>query len=60
VTVSAKRTNQKEEVAVETVPSGWGPRKLVNAGDDFAGTGTPSQKGWEWTIQPELAPPSAK
>lgn len=53
---SEKRTNPKgEEVAVETVYVGLGAAYFVNDAGDFAGTGTPGDKGWEWTTMPELA-----
>ncbi|MCI0536790.1 MAG: DUF3450 domain-containing protein, partial [Verrucomicrobiales bacterium] len=53
---SEKLKNEKgEEVAVETVYVGLGTAYFVNAGDDFAGTGSPSRNGWDWKIQPELA-----
>ena len=54
--LSEKRRNQQgEEIAVETVYVGLGAAYFVNAGDDFAGTGTPGRGGWDWTIKPELA-----
>lgn len=54
---SERRKNaQGEEVAVETVYVGLGAAYFVNDSGDFAGLGTPGAKGWEWTLQPELAP----
>lgn len=52
-----KRTSPKgEEVSVETVYAGLGAAFFVNESGDFAGTGSPGPKGWEWTVNPELAP----
>jgi hypothetical protein len=45
-----------EEVAVETVYIGLGAAYFVNDANDFAGLGAPGERGWEWTVQPELAP----
>ncbi len=53
---SEKRKNpQGEEVAVETVYVGLGIAYFVNENGDFAGVGSPSGEGWEWTPRPELA-----
>jgi hypothetical protein len=53
-----KRKNAKgEEVAAETVYVGLGAAYFVNDAGDFAGSGSPGPKGWEWSIQPELAGP---
>ena len=43
------------EMAVETVYVGLGCAYFVNEAGDFAGTGTPSAKGWEWTVKNEIA-----
>lgn len=52
-----KRKNQKgDEVAVDTVYVGLGAAYFVSSTGDLAGTGTPNEKGWEWTIQPALGP----
>lgn len=54
---SEKRKNEKgEEVAVETLYVGLGAAYFVNDANDFAGTGVPGPKGWEWTTQSGLAP----
>jgi Protein of unknown function (DUF3450) len=54
---SERRKNaQGEEVAVETLYVGLGAAYFVNDSGDFAGLGAPGAKGWEWTLQPELAP----
>lgn len=51
-----RRTNGKgEEVAVDTVYVGLGAGYFVNSTGDLAGVGAPGAKGWEWTLQPELA-----
>lgn len=53
-----RRKNAKgEEVAVDTVYVGLGAAYFVNEAGDFAGMGTPSVNGWEWTPRPELAAP---
>ncbi len=53
-----KRKNQGgTEVAVQTVYVGLGGAYFVNDSGDFAGSGTPGASGWEWSIQPDLAPP---
>lgn len=52
---SEKQKNPKgDEVAVQTVYLGLGAAYFVNDTGDFAGTGTPGAKGWEWTSRPEL------
>jgi len=45
-----------EEVSVETVYAGLGAAYFVNESGDFAGLGRPGPKGWEWTVDPQLAP----
>jgi hypothetical protein len=53
---SEKRKNSKgEEVAVETVYVGLGAAYFVDGAGDFAGTGWPGPKGWEWAVKPEVA-----
>lgn len=44
------------EVAVEVVYIGLGAAYFVNQSNDFAGTGTSSDKGWDWKPAPDLAP----
>lgn len=52
-----KRKNSKgEEVSVQTVYVGLGAAYFVNEAGDFAGTGAPGAQGWEWTVQPDIAP----
>ena len=52
-----RRQNAKGEVvAVETVYVGLGAAYFVSDAGDFAGTGMPGPKGWEWTNRPEIAP----
>lgn len=54
---SEKRKNGRgEEVAVETVYVGLGAAYFVNDAGDFAGMGGPGPQGWEWTVEPALAP----
>ena len=54
---SEKRANTKgEDVAVETVYVGLGAAYFTNDAGDFAGTGVPGQKGWDWQTRAELAP----
>lgn len=51
-----KRTGPNgEEVSVETIYAGLGAAFFVNESGDFAGTGRPGPKGWEWTVNPGLA-----
>jgi septal ring factor EnvC (AmiA/AmiB activator) len=51
-----KRKNPKgEEVAVQTVYVGLGAAYFVNEAGDFAGTGAPGAKGWEWVVKSEIA-----
>jgi len=53
---SEKRKDQRgQEIAVETVYIGLGAAYFVNASGDFAGRGTPSPHGWEWSAEPQLA-----
>ncbi len=55
---SEKRKNSKgDEVAVETVYVGLGAAYFVNDSGDYAGTGAPGPKGWEWTFRPDLSVP---
>jgi hypothetical protein len=52
-----KRKNPKgDEVAVQTIYVGLGAAYFVNEAGDFAGTGAPGANGWEWAVQPEIAP----
>lgn len=52
-----KRKNPAgDEVAVQTVYVGLGAGYFVNEAADFAGTGAPGTKGWEWAVKPEIAP----
>lgn len=54
---SEKRKNAAgEEVAVESVYVGLGAAYFVNQSGDFAGQGQPGDKGWDWSIDPKLAP----
>lgn len=50
-----RRNGQGEEVSVETVYVGLGAAYFVNESGNFAGTGHPGDKGWEWTVDPALA-----
>jgi septal ring factor EnvC (AmiA/AmiB activator) len=51
-----KRKNDKgEEVAVTTLYVGLGAAYFVNETATFAGIGTPTATGWEWTGKPEIA-----
>ncbi|HRI14023.1 MAG TPA: DUF3450 family protein [Verrucomicrobiota bacterium] len=50
-----RRNAQGEEVSVETVYVGLGAAYFVNESGNFAGAGTPGEKGWKWTADPTLA-----
>lgn len=51
-----KRKNQRgEEIAVQTVYVGLGAAYFVNDAGDFAGVGTPSANGWDWSAKPEIS-----
>ena len=53
---SEKRKNEKgDEVSVETAYLGLGAGYFVNQTGEFAGSGVPGEKGWEWTLDPGLA-----
>ena len=51
-----KRKNDRgEEIAVQTVYVGVGAAYFVNDAGDFAGVGTPSASGWDWSAEPEIS-----
>lgn len=50
-----RKDSAGNEVSVETVYVGLGAAYFVNPSNDFAGTGTPGDSGWQWTPRPELA-----
>jgi hypothetical protein len=50
-----RKTDKGDEVACETLYVGLGAAYFVNDSGDFAGTGSPGPKGWEWTSRPEIA-----
>jgi hypothetical protein len=50
-----RRNTRGEEVSVETVYVGLGAAYFVNESGNFAGSGSPGEKGWEWKIDPTLA-----
>ncbi len=55
---SEKRKNEKgEEVSVETAYIGLGAGYFVNQTGEYAGAGSPGEKGWDWTLDPSLAVP---
>lgn len=55
---SEKRKNEKgEEVSVETAYVGLGAAFFVNQTGEFAGSGSPGEKGWEWSPDASLAGP---
>jgi len=55
---SEKRKNEKgEEVSVETAYLGLGAGYFVNQTGEFAGSGVAGEKGWEWTVDRNLAEP---
>lgn len=52
-----KRANaQGEEVAVDTLYLGLAGAWFVDATGTVAGQGAPSATGWQWKLQPEIAP----
>jgi hypothetical protein len=51
-----RRNNKGEETAVETLYVGLGAAYFANETGEFAGTGNPGAKGWEWQIQNGLGP----
>lgn len=54
LTSENRKNDRGEEVAVESVYVGLGAAFFVNATGDFAGSGSPGPKGWEWTNQPAI------
>lgn len=55
---SEKRANAKgEDVSVETVYLGLGSAYFVNQTGEFSGSGSPAERGWQWTPDPSLAAP---
>lgn len=51
-----KQANAKgEQVAVDTLYLGLSGAWFVDATGELAGSGTPTAKGWQWKIQPEIA-----
>jgi len=54
---SEKRKDAKgEELAVDTIYVGLGAAYFVSDSGQFAGTGRPGAKGWEWTPVPAIGP----
>jgi hypothetical protein len=52
-----KRKNPAgDEVAVQSIYVGLGAGYFVNEAADFAGVGVPGPNGWEWTVNPGIAP----
>lgn len=45
-----------ENVQVQVLYLGLAQAWFVNNDDTFAGTGKPAANGWEWSIEPGLAP----
>ena len=55
--VPEKRANaQGEEVAVDTLYLGLAGAWFVDSTGTVAGSGAPSASGWQWKLQPEIAP----
>lgn len=51
-----KRKDSKgNEVAVQSLYVGLGAAYFVNEAGDFAGTGAPGLKGWDWTVNNSIA-----
>lgn len=50
-----RKDSQGNEVAVQSVYVGLGTAYFVNEAGDFAGTGAPGLKGWDWTINNSIA-----
>jgi hypothetical protein len=51
-----KQANAKgEQVAVDTLYLGLAGAWFVDSTGELAGSGTPTAKGWQWKIQPEIA-----
>lgn len=48
------------EVQVETIYVGLAQAYFVDKAGQYAGVGTPSRQGWQWTERPELAEPVRK
>ncbi|MCX8109191.1 MAG: DUF3450 domain-containing protein [Verrucomicrobiae bacterium] len=51
-----RTTTQGEKIAVDVIYAGFGQAWFSNKSGDYAGFGVPSEHGWEWTVQNELAP----
>jgi len=52
-----KQPNAKgEQVSVDTLYLGLGAAWFVDATGELAGSGRPGPQGWEWKLQPEIAP----
>lgn len=55
--VSELRKNQSgAEVQAQVIYVGLAQAYFVDPSGEFAGTGIPGENGWQWSIQPELAP----